>query len=115
MSRVVRSVLGVVAAAILVGYGPGVAQAEPRAGAGAGSGVGTAKGVVLVFEHEFTSTTRFVNPSGCIKLPSLAHVLTNQTDASIRVYADPLCLTSSVVVPPGNGSHLAPLSASFKA
>ncbi|MGH3761626.1 hypothetical protein [Actinophytocola sp.] len=111
MSRVVRSLFGVVAAAILVGYGSGMAQAEPRAGTGAGA----AKGVVLVFEHEFTSTTRFVNPSGCIKLPPLAHVLTNQTDAFVRVYADPLCLTPSIVVPPGSGSHLAPLSASFKA
>lgn len=107
MSRVVRSMFGIVAVAILVGAGAVSAQAQ--------SGDGQANGTVLVFEHEFTSTTRYEDPSGCLKLPPAAHVLTNHADTSIRVYTDPLCVTPSITVPPGHGSHLAPLSASFSA
>lgn len=107
MSRVVRSMSGVMAAAILVAAGAVSAQAD--------SGGVRAEGVVLVFEHEFTSTVRYENPAGCVKLPSDAHVLTNLTDTSIRVHGDPLCRMPGITVPPGHGSHLAPASASFSA
>ncbi|GAB3439319.1 hypothetical protein [Actinophytocola sediminis] len=105
--RHVRSILGAAAVAALLTGGAGMARAE--------SDDARATGSVLVFEHELASTTRFDDPTGCVKLPPTAHLLTNLTDADIRVYADPFCLTPSLVVPPGTGAHLAPLSASFSA
>lgn len=74
-----------------------------------------AEGTVLVFRHEFVDTMRFVNPSGCTKLPPDAHVLTNLTDSDVTIYLDPLCLTYSAVVPPGYGTHVPPVAGSFSA
>jgi hypothetical protein len=72
-----------------------------------------ASGAVLVFQHELTATTRYVNPKGCTKLPLAAHLLVNTTDKDVKLYADPLCLTYSMVVPPGYGAHIPPVTGSF--
>lgn len=68
---------------------------------------------VLVFEHEFTSTTRFENPSGCVKLPPAGHLLANMTGSDVKLYVDPFCMTFSMVVPSGYGAHIPPVTGSF--
>jgi hypothetical protein len=72
-----------------------------------------ANGTVLVFRQEFVDTERYVDPSGCTKLPVDAHVLANLTDSDVTIYGDPLCLTFSMVVPPGSGTHTPPIAGSF--
>ncbi|GAA1973759.1 hypothetical protein [Amycolatopsis minnesotensis] len=74
-----------------------------------------ATGKVIVFEVEITSLTTYDNPSGCKKLPPLAHVLVNETDSPVKIYGDPFCLSPSLTVRPGYGSHVAPASGSFSA
>lgn len=72
-----------------------------------------ATGAVLVFQHELTATTRYEDPQGCTKLPVASHLLVNTTDKDVKLYADPLCLTYSMVVPPGYGSHIPPVTGTF--
>ncbi|GAA0445685.1 hypothetical protein [Streptomyces olivaceiscleroticus] len=74
-----------------------------------------AEGEVIVFETELQPLTTYENPVGCIKLPVGSHVLANRTDRPVQVYADPFCMTPSVTVPPGHGSHLAAGTGSFSA
>ena len=74
-----------------------------------------ATGEVTVFELETVPLTVWTNPVGCVKLPLAAHVLTNQTDGPVRIYADPFCLTPSLTVEPDHGSPVAPGSGSFEA
>jgi hypothetical protein len=68
-----------------------------------------ATGQVIAFTNELQPVTVTVNPVGCTKLPVLAHVLINQTDRTVQLYADPNCLFPSVpfvTVRPGHGSHV---------
>lgn len=74
-----------------------------------------ATGQVTVFETEVQPLTTYDDPAGCHKLPAAAHVLTNRTDEPVRIYGDPFCLTPSLTVQPGHGSHVAPGSSSFSA
>lgn len=74
-----------------------------------------ATGEVVVFELEATPVTVYDNPSGCVKLPAAAHVLTNRTDGDVTIYGDPFCLTPGLVVAPGYGTHVAAGSGSFSA
>lgn len=99
MKRTFAALSTVVAAVFLV-----LATATPALAAG---------GNVVVFESEFTKVVTYDNPSGCYKLPLLAHVLVNQTGKDVRIYLDPLCLASSMTVPPGYGSHVAIGTGSF--
>ncbi|MFV0138030.1 hypothetical protein ACLGIH_33495 [Streptomyces sp. HMX87] len=63
---------------------------------------------------ETVPLTVYPDPApGCYKLPVAAHVLTNRTDAPVRIHADPFCLTPGLTVEPGHGSHVAPGSGSF--
>ena len=105
MKRTFAALSGAVVAAFLV-----VATATPALAAPAQE---QGQGQVVVFENEITPLTTYNNPNGCYKLPLLAHVLVNQTDKPVRVYADPLCLSPSLTISPGYGSHVAPLSGSF--
>ncbi|AHH95177.1 hypothetical protein GCM10010174_55580 [Kutzneria viridogrisea] len=73
-----------------------------------------ATGRVLVFELEYVPLTVWENPKGCKKLPLAAHVLVNQTDTPVEIYADPFCLSPSLDVNPGFGSHVVPGSGSFQ-
>ncbi|UED87366.1 hypothetical protein [Streptomyces profundus] len=74
-----------------------------------------ATGEVSVFSTELSPVTTYQDPAGCQKLPLDAHVLTNNTDAPVRGYGDPFCLTPSLTVEPGYGSHVAPGTGSFSA
>ena len=72
-----------------------------------------AAGQVTVFSTEFTELNVWENPSECSILRVGAHVLINQTDKPVQVYADPLCLTPGHTVRPGFGSHVTPGTGSF--
>jgi hypothetical protein len=74
-----------------------------------------ATGTVTVFTTELSPATVYENPEGCVKLPVDSHVLVNQTDKDVIVYADPFCLTPGLTVAPGYGSHVALGSGSFSA
>jgi hypothetical protein len=72
-------------------------------------------GPVTVFSTEIAPLAVITNPDGCYKLPVDAHVLTNQTDGPVTLYADPFCATPSLTVQPGYGSHVAAGTGSFAA
>ncbi|MCX2729651.1 hypothetical protein OOZ19_05335 [Saccharopolyspora sp. NFXS83] len=72
-------------------------------------------GQVLIFSTEFEPVTTYDAPSGCHQAPSTAHVLINETDEAVRIYADPFCATGSLVVAPGHGAHVPPGTGSFHA
>ncbi|WP_062213914.1 hypothetical protein [Streptomyces sp. NBRC 109706] len=74
-----------------------------------------ATGDVSVFGTELSPVTTYESPEGCHKLPLDAHVLINNSDSPVRIYGDPFCLTPSLTVQPGYGSHVAPGSGSFSA
>ena len=76
---------------------------------------GAATGQVTVFETEVQKLSTYSDPAGCHKLPPAAHVLTNQTNEPVQIYGDPFCLTPSLTVQPGHGSHVAPGSGSVSA
>jgi hypothetical protein len=85
------------------------------ASAATGTAAAAEQGDVVVFSTEVTPLAVYHDPHGCQKLPPAAHVLTNSTDRPVTVYADPLCLTPGLTVPPGYGAHVAPGSGSFSA
>jgi hypothetical protein len=70
-------------------------------------------GEVTIFFNEFVPLKTYEQPQGCHTLPPGAHVLNNQTDYPVRIYADPLCLSPSLTVQPGYGSHISPFMGSF--
>ncbi|MGW5348913.1 hypothetical protein ACWERV_00150 [Streptomyces sp. NPDC004031] len=70
-------------------------------------------GQVVVFSTELQPLDVYQNPTGCTRLPALAHVIDNLTPQPIKVYADPFCTipatlpTSGLgILPPGYGSHV---------
>lgn len=73
------------------------------------------EGRVVVFSTEVQALDVYDNPVGCQKLPLAAHVITNETDAPITTYADPLCLSPGIQILPGYGSHVAAGTGSFSA
>ncbi len=81
------------------------APAAPRA----------AVGDVVVFSTEAQPLDTYTDPVGCHQLPSLSHVLTNQTDRPVKVYGNPFCLGPSVAVQPGYGTHVPGGAGSFSA
>lgn len=81
----------------------------------AGPPASAATGDVTVFSLETQPLDVFHDPAGCLKLPLAAHVLVNQTASEVEVYGDPFCLTPSLTVEPGYGSHVVPGSGSFSA
>ncbi len=89
-----------------------IAVATTAAAAGPAS-ADPATGRIVVFSTEFAELTVLENPTGCVKLPMDAHVLTNQTDTPVQVHGDPFCLSPGLTVAPGYGSHVAPGSGSF--
>ncbi|WP_026361608.1 hypothetical protein [Amycolatopsis nigrescens] len=101
MRRIVSSTIAVAASALVL-----AATATPAS---------AAIGKVTVFETEFQEVTEFRNPDGCHKLPLMAHVLVNDTNDTVRIYGDPFCLTPSLTVQPGYGSHVVAGSGSFSA
>ncbi|WP_241844602.1 hypothetical protein [Kitasatospora sp. CB01950] len=75
----------------------------------------SASGEVVVFSTEAQPLDVYRNPSGCQQLPTIAHVLTNQTDRPVHVYGNPFCVGPSVTVQPGNGTHVPGGAGSFSA
>ena len=76
-----------------------------------------ATGEVVVFTHEFDAVTVFEDPTGCTALPIGSHVIVNQTDAVVVIYADPLCLLPIepfARLKPGYGTHVSAVG-SFRA
>lgn len=74
-------------------------------------------GQVVAFTHEFTELKVWDNPKGCLPLPAGTHLIFNQTDKAITIYADPLCVVPIepfARVKPGYGSHVSAVG-SFKA
>ncbi|MFI1524216.1 hypothetical protein [Kitasatospora cineracea] len=94
----------------LVAAGSVLGLAAPAPAAG-----GPAVGDVVVFSTEAQPLDTYVDPAGCQQLPTLAHVLTNQTDRPVKVYGNPFCLGPSVVVQPGYGTHVPGGAGSFSA
>ncbi|MFF4342719.1 hypothetical protein ACFY00_22645 [Kitasatospora sp. NPDC001540] len=74
-----------------------------------------ASGDVVVFSTEAQPLDTYTDPAGCQQLPTVAHVLTNQTDRPVKVYGNPFCLGPSVVVQPGHGTHVPGGAGSFSA
>ncbi|MFD0562075.1 hypothetical protein ACFQ2M_08620 [Kitasatospora saccharophila] len=74
-----------------------------------------ASGDVVVFSTEAQPLDVYRDPAGCQQLPTVAHVLTNQTDRPVKVYGNPFCLGPSVVVQPGYGTHVPGGAGSFSA
>lgn len=72
-------------------------------------------GKVTVFTTEAQPLSNYEEPSGCFSLPPTAHVLINQTQQPVRIYADPFCTTPNLAIEPGRGSHVMPGSGSFSA
>jgi hypothetical protein len=93
---------------VLIGLATTTALGRPASAAGG-------DGDVVVFSNETLPLTVWHEPHGCIKLPTLAHTLTNQLDRPVRIYADPLCATPNLTIQPGYGSHVVPGSGSFSA
>ncbi|MFJ6518035.1 hypothetical protein ACIQJ4_07200 [Streptomyces filamentosus] len=74
-----------------------------------------ASGDVVVFSTEAQPLDVYRDPAGCRQLPTVAHVLTNQTDGPVRIYGNPFCLGPSLVVQPGYGTHVPGGAGSFSA
>lgn len=72
-------------------------------------------GQVVVFSTEIQPLSTYDEPDGCYGLPTGAHVLTNQTDHPVKIYADPFCTTPNLTIQPGHGSHVPPAAGSFSA
>lgn len=81
----------------------------------AGSAQAAATGDVVVFSTEVQPLDVYRDPTGCQQLPTVAHVLNNQTDRPVRVYGNPFCVGPSVVVQPGHGTHVPGGAGSFSA
>ncbi|GAA4430574.1 hypothetical protein ACFQV2_32540 [Actinokineospora soli] len=76
-----------------------------------------ATGQVVAFTHEFDALQVWVDPSGCHTLPIASHLIFNQTDQVVVIYADPLCLLPIepfARVKPGYGTHVSAVG-SFRA
>ncbi|MFJ8697795.1 hypothetical protein [Streptomyces ardesiacus] len=70
---------------------------------------------MVVFSNEVTPLTTYRDPYGCQKLPADAHEINNLSDGPVTLYGDPFCMTPSMTVQPGHGSHVSPGSGSFSA
>jgi hypothetical protein len=68
---------------------------------------------VIVFSSELTPLTVYPDPHGCQPLPTISHVLVNQTSRTVYVHADPFCLTPGLPIRPGYGAHTGQLSSAF--
>jgi hypothetical protein len=67
-----------------------------------------ATGTVIVFSTEFQQLDRYENPTGCISMPPLAHIVVNLTNRSLSAYALPGCAGPPVfAIRPNYGVHTA--------
>ncbi|RVU23677.1 hypothetical protein EOT10_16470 [Streptomyces antnestii] len=68
---------------------------------------------VVVFSSELLPLTVYPDPHGCTALPTVSHVLNNQTSRTVYLHADPLCLTPGIPIQPGYGMHTGQVAGSF--
>ena len=69
-----------------------------------------AEGKVLVFTTEISKATVYENPTGCTVFPPAAHIVINQTNVPIKIYAGPSCIGIPIVTAePGEGGHISPV------
>ncbi|TWV58299.1 hypothetical protein FRZ03_00945 [Streptomyces misionensis] len=68
---------------------------------------------VVVFSNELTPLTVYSDPHGCQPLPTISHVLVNETSRTVYLHADRFCLTPGVPVRPGYGAHTGQFSGAF--
>lgn len=76
-----------------------------------------AAGRVIAHTHELERLTVWENPEGCKQLPLGTHVIFNETERAITIYADPLCLiplSPMSRVPAGHSTHVSAIG-SFRA
>jgi hypothetical protein len=72
---------------------------------------------VVAYNSEFTPVHVWHEPVGCNVLPFATHVIVNETDRPIRVYADPVCLVPlepTATVFSGDSTHVSSVG-SFRA
>ncbi len=67
------------------------------------------EGRVLVFTTEISKATVYENPTGCTVFPPAAHIVVNQTNTPIKIYAGPSCIGPSIPVESGWGGHISPV------
>ncbi|MFF4762029.1 hypothetical protein [Streptomyces sp. NPDC001292] len=96
------------AGVVFAGAGPAFAQNAP----------GTVRDVpntnqVVVFSNELLPLEAYQDPHGCHRLPTLSHVLNNETSRTVHLHADAYCMTPDVPILPGHGMHTTQLSGSF--
>ena len=71
---------------------------------------------VLVFIADaVVPVQKFQSPEGCHALPLGTHVVINDTDDAITLYAAPDCSGLGVPLDPGHGAHELPAFGSFEA
>ncbi|KUO17376.1 hypothetical protein AQJ91_30820 [Streptomyces dysideae] len=68
---------------------------------------------VVVFSSELLPLQAYPDPRGCQQLPTISHVLYNETSRVVLLHADPYCLTPGIAVQPGYGAHTSQASGSF--
>lgn len=94
----------------LVGGSAGAQTSEPK----------LANGEVEVFIlDKLVPVKKFQNPDGCYQLPAGTHVVINDTDSNITLYAGSDCGGSlpspGISLDPGYGAHELPAFGSFEA
>ncbi|HWE88244.1 MAG TPA: hypothetical protein VG317_02120 [Pseudonocardiaceae bacterium] len=98
MIRKLLTVLGVTCALAAM-MGGSASAAEPKP-------VATDK--IIIFSTEFQPLDQYENPSGCLQMPPLAHIIVNLTDKPVTAYGFPGCVGPSIfTVKPGFGIHTA--------
>lgn len=76
-----------------------------------------ANGQVVAFIGDFLPTKTWENPTGCHPLPPATHVIFNETNRTIEVFADPMCLIPLeplTRLPPARSTHVSSVG-SFRA
>jgi hypothetical protein len=98
MIRKLLTVLGVTCA-LAVTVGGAASAAEPKP---------ASTGKIIIFSTEFQPLDQYKDPSGCLQMPALAHIIVNLTDRDVTAYGFPGCVGPSIfTVKPGFGIHTA--------
>lgn len=91
----------------MIALAVGASTASLASAAGAETPLGPDQ--VVAFTHEFTPLKVWKDPQGCQALPAGTHLIFNQTEKVITIYADPLCVVPIepfAKVKPGYGTHV---------
>ncbi|GAB3302009.1 hypothetical protein [Parasphingorhabdus pacifica] len=91
------------------------ASASSAAAGESSAGSEKQSGEVIVFTVDFAPVTKFPSPEGCNTLPTGTHVVVNNTDSEVRIYADPNCFGPSLRLDPDYAAHELPAFGAFSA